>query len=58
MARNGPLQHVHISFLHLFTLFLGVLVMGTLWRLIALHLIAADPTGPRGRVGKMMLFQY
>jgi hypothetical protein len=55
---GGPLKHVHLSALHLIAFFVGVLVVGTLWRLIAFHLILADPTGVSGRYGRMMLLQY
>lgn len=56
--RSRPLQHVHISALHAMVFFLYVVILGTLWKLIALHLVLMNPTGGTGRWGRMMLFQY
>jgi hypothetical protein len=54
----GPLQHTHFSALNALFIFGVVVIVGTLWKLAALHLLATDPTGTAGRVGKIMLFQY
>jgi hypothetical protein len=50
-------MHVHLSAIHLVGVFLGVLMIGTLWRLASAHLAAS--TNPylqlAGRIGA---FQY
>lgn len=51
-------MHSHVgSFLHAVTFFLGVVVLGTLWRLIALHLMASKSTTGQ-KIGTVMLLQY
>jgi hypothetical protein len=49
--------HTHVGVITLGTAFLGVVLMGTLWRLGAAHLIATDSPGPKN-IGQAMLFQY
>lgn len=50
-------MHTHIGALHLVTAFLGVVLIGTLWRLLAAH--AASSNSPwLTQLGKAMSFQY
>jgi hypothetical protein len=49
--------HTHFSALTALNIFLGVLIIGTLFRLASYHLIASDnPT--LARIGQVMSFQY
>jgi hypothetical protein len=50
-------MHTHVGALHLVTAFLGVVLVGTLWRISAAHLVAMDNGTAKG-VGKAMSFQY
>lgn len=50
-------MHTHIGLIHLGTAFIGVALIGTLWRLSAAHLAASgNPTAQR--LGGAMAFQY
>jgi hypothetical protein len=50
-------MHTHFSFMSAAQVFLSVLVIGTLWRLAALHLVASsNPTF--AHLGKAAGFQY
>ena len=50
-------MHTHVGAIQLVTAFLGVVLIGTLWRLGASHLIAtSNPTA--AQAGKAMLVQY
>lgn len=49
--------HTHVGAIHLVTAFLGVVLVGTLWRLIAMHL-ASTSNGTARQVGKAMAVQY
>jgi len=49
--------HTHFSFMSAAQVFLCVLVIGTLWRLASLHLIASQNTSAN-HLGKAMGFQY
>jgi hypothetical protein len=49
--------HHHLSALHLVTVFLGVVLIGTLWRVGASTLAASDGPGTR-KLGQAMLIQY
>jgi hypothetical protein len=49
--------HVHVSALAALNVFLGVLIIGTLFRIVTLHLVASsNPTV--SRLGQAMAFQY
>lgn len=50
-------MHTHFSFMSAAQVFLSVLVIGTLWRLSALHLVASQNTS-LAHAGKAMGFQY
>jgi hypothetical protein len=50
-------MHHHLSALHLVTVFLGVLLMGTLWRAGAINLAASD-SSTSTKIGQAMLVQY
>lgn len=50
-------MHTHFSFLGALQAFIGVLVIGTLWRVSAMHLIASNSDLGQ-HVGKTMLLQY
>lgn len=50
-------MHVHVgSAINSLGLFFSVVILGTLWRLIASHLAVSD--GWAGAVGRAMAFQY
>lgn len=49
--------HTHFSFMSAAQAFVGVLVIGTLWRLSSLHLVAAKSERLQ-HLGKAMSFQY
>lgn len=50
--------HLHIGFLQLFVIFVGaVLLMGTAWRLVALHLSHSDNPFLQ-QLGAAMAFMY
>jgi type III secretory pathway component EscV len=50
-------MHVHVSALMALSSFFSVLVLGTLWRLSAMHLsVAKSPL--LNRIGQGMLIQY
>ncbi len=50
-------MHTHVGVITLGTAFLGVVLMGTLWRLGGAHLIAMDNSSAKN-IGQAMLFQY
>lgn len=50
-------MHTHFSAVAAGGIFLAVLVWGTLWRLIAAHLVASDNASLQ-HIGKAMAFQY
>lgn len=50
-------MHTHFSFMSALQVFLCVLVVGTLWRLTSLHLIASQNTTLQ-HLGKAAGFQY
>jgi hypothetical protein len=50
-------MHHHLSALHLVTVFVGVLLIGTLWRAGAVNLAASESSTPR-KIGQAMLVQY
>ncbi len=50
-------MHTHFSFMSAAQVFLSVLVIGTLWRLAALHLVASQNT-TFAHLGKAAGFQY
>jgi hypothetical protein len=55
--RGVNIVHTHFSFMSALQVFLCVLVVGTLWRLACLHLMASsNPT--LQHVGKAGGFQY
>lgn len=49
--------HTHFSALGAVHAFLGVLIVGTVWRLVSLHLIAS-PNPRVSQLGQGMAFQY
>jgi hypothetical protein len=49
--------HTHFSAIHALNVFLGVLIVGSLWRLTSLHLSAAQSPGMQ-HLGRAMAFQY
>lgn len=50
-------MHAHFSALHAINVFLAILLLGTLWRLASLHLLASS--SPMWQhVGAGMAFQY
>lgn len=50
-------MHTHFSFMSAAQVFLSVLVIGTLWRLLSLHLVASDNEAAQ-HLGKAFGFQY
>jgi hypothetical protein len=50
-------MHTHFSFMSAAQVFLCVLVIGTLWRLASLHLVASQNENV-AHLGKAMGFQY
>lgn len=50
-------MHTHFSAMTALNIFLGVLIVGTLWRLSSYHLIASSNES-LAHVGKAMAFQY
>ena len=52
-------MHLHLSAIGSFTSFLMILVWGTLWRLLSLHLTGRNPDGSTAnKVGRAMAIQY
>jgi len=49
--------HTHFSPLHALQAFLAVVIIGTVWRLVGLHLVTSK-TKFWHTVGKAALFQY
>ncbi|MGA5128797.1 hypothetical protein ACPCTO_03220 [Streptomyces olivoreticuli] len=50
-------MHTHFSAMGALSAFLGVIVVGTLWRLIAAHLVASE-SAFANHLGRAMAFQY
>lgn len=50
-------MHVHFSATAALSAFFSVIIIGTLWRLIAAHL-AASPNSSLAHIGQAMAFQY
>lgn len=50
-------MHTHFSLMSAAQVFLSVLVIGTLWRLLTLHFVAAG-NDQINHLGKAMGFQY
>lgn len=50
-------MHTHFSVMNAANAFLSILVIGTLWRLATLHLVASGNTQVQ-HLGKAMGFQY
>jgi len=50
-------MHTHFSFMSAAQVFLSVLVIGTLWRLASLHLVASS-NERMAHLGKAMSVQY
>ena len=50
-------MHTHVGAVHLITAFIGVALIGTLWRVGAAHLVATGNPTAAG-IGKAMAFQY
>jgi len=57
MGITSPPMHTHVGALHLVTAFIGVALVGTLWRLSAFHLTASSNPS-LAKAGKAMLVQY
>jgi hypothetical protein len=52
-------MHIHLSFLHTSTLFMAILIWGTLWRLIAAHLVGkTSADAVTNKIGRAMAFQF
>lgn len=52
-------MHVHMSAIHGLSVFLSVIVLGTVWRLLAMHLTGRTPEGTvTNKVGRAMAVQY
>lgn len=52
-------MHIHLSFIHTVTVFVAILIWGTLWRLGAAHLVGKSPAGTlQNKLGRAMAFQY
>lgn len=49
--------HTHFSWVGALQAFLAVVIVGTLWKLAAMHLMASD-NDALNHVGKGMAFQY
>lgn len=56
-SEGVAMPHTHFSVIAAAQAFLGVVIIGTLWRLVALHFIASGNSGVQ-HAGKAMLFQY
>jgi hypothetical protein len=54
---GNPVLHTHFSAVNALNTFLGVLIVGTLWRLVSLHLVASN-SAQLQHAGKAMSFQY
>jgi hypothetical protein len=54
---EGEEMHTHFSFMSAAQVFLSVLVIGTLWRLTSLHLVASSNEN-LAHLGKAMSVQY
>jgi hypothetical protein len=50
-------MHTHFSAVHALNVFLGVLIVGSAWRLASLHLVGAKSAGMQ-HLGRAMSFQY
>lgn len=50
-------MHTHFSWIGGFQAFLAVVIIGTLWKLLAMHLVATENTTLQ-HIGKGMAFQY
>lgn len=50
-------MHIHLGVAHLVGVFLGVLLLGTLWRILAFKLAAANSQMAED-IGKAMAFMY
>lgn len=57
MPEAGLSFHTHFSPLHALQSFLGVVIIGTVWRLLALHMVRSKNTVIHS-TGKAMTFQY
>jgi hypothetical protein len=57
VRRETRVKHTHFSVIAASQAFLSVVIIGTLFRLVALHLMASDnPTA--NQIGQGMSFQY
>jgi len=54
---TGEIVHTHFSALAAVNIFLAVLIVGTVWRVVALHL-TASPNHRISAFGQAMAFQY
>jgi hypothetical protein len=50
-------MHTHFSAVHALNTFLAVLIVGSAWRLLSLHLASASSPGMQ-HLGRAMSFQY
>lgn len=50
-------MHTHFSFMAAANIFLGVLIIGTLWRLGSYHMVASK-NDQVAHLGKAMAFQF
>lgn len=52
-------MHIHLSFISTFSFFLTVLIWGTVWRLLQMHLVGRNADGTTlNKVGRAMAVQY
>jgi hypothetical protein len=57
MPEAGLSFHTHFSPLHALQSFLAVVIIGTVWRLLALHMVGSKAPLVHA-AGKAMTFQY
>ena len=50
-------MHTHFSAMNALNVFLAVLIVGSVWRLLSLHLAGSKSSGMQN-LGKAMAFQY
>ena len=50
-------MHIHLGIMHLISGFLGVILVGTLWRILAFKLAAGD-SQMGAEIGQAMAFVY
>ena len=51
-------MHVHPSFISIMIHFVGVVVIGSVWRLVAMHLVSRPDGSKANKFGRAMAVQY